>query len=106
MAFSRVKDKFSKISVSTGYKVKSRKGCGRTAPYRSRREAGQASWYFLVGWVQALLRIASDLPRGRVVGSCVLCVGGLAGREMFLRMGASGSWGTGRPWSPAHSEAS
>lgn len=76
MAFSRVKDKFSKISVSTGYKVKSRKGCGRTAPYRSRREAGQASWYFLVGWVQALLRIASDLPRGRVVGSCVLCVGG------------------------------
>lgn len=83
MAFSRVKDNFSKISVSTGYKVKSSKGWGCTTPYQ-RREAGQAGWHFLVGRVQVLLRIASDLPRGRVVGLWVCCAWGAWLGEMFL----------------------
>lgn len=40
MAFSRVKENFSEVSVPAGCRVKSREGCGPAALIRVRGEAG------------------------------------------------------------------
>lgn len=64
MAFSRVEDNVTDMSVPTGYKVKSRKGWGvsTSCPYQSARASGpRPAQCFLVGWVPAILRIRPGL---------------------------------------------
>lgn len=64
VAFSRVEDNVTDMSVPTGYKMKSRKGWGvsTSCPYQSARESGpRPAQCFLVGWVPAILRIGPGL---------------------------------------------